>query len=235
LLQPVAVGRQGGEMEQELIGIFRDTLDAHFPADVGVTREEYVVTFEEVLRSELPDAPVLDVETGNLATYVKLSVLALSMAKQHLGYGLSEQQIGERIYRTADAYFRLSSVKRWIRRTLFFSGVNIRQIKQREDATRQSENGVNGFRLRYVEGATQDGFGVDYLSCGICGYFRRKGMFEYVKYLCLVDYAIMANMGIRFSRTTTLGNNGPKCDFRFSKTGPIIEGWPPDGLQEFRQ
>jgi hypothetical protein len=73
------------------------------------------------------------------------------------------------------------------------------------------------------------------VACGICAYFGRKGMFEYVKYLCLVDYAIMKNMGIAFSRTTTLGNNGQKCDFRFSKAGAIVEGWPPNDRTEFRQ
>jgi L-2-amino-thiazoline-4-carboxylic acid hydrolase len=171
----------------------------------------------------------------NLATYIKLSVLALVMAKQHQTYGLSEHEIGERIYRTADEYFGLSTVRKWIQRTLFFSGVNIRHIKERQDATSRSENGINGFKLRYVEGATRDEFGVDYLSCGTCEYFERKGMFEYVKYLCLVDYAIMKNMGIPFSRTTTLGNNGLKCDFRFSKEGTIVEGWPPSELQEFQQ
>jgi hypothetical protein len=59
-------------------------------------------------------------------------------------------------------------------------------------------------------------------------------MSRYVKYLCLVDYAIMKNMGIAFSRTTTLGNGGPKCDFRFAKAGALVEGWPPGRLKEFR-
>jgi hypothetical protein len=207
------------DMEQELIGIFTSTLDAHFPTGSGVTREEYLRAFGDMVRSELPDAPALEVETGTLATYIKLSVLALSMAKLQQTYGLSERDIGEGIYRTADAYFKLSPVRRWVKRGLFFSGVNIRQIKGRQEATHRGENGINGFRLR----------------CGICDYFRRKGMFEYVKYLCLVDYAIMKNLGIHFSRTTTLGNKGPKCDFRFAKSGAIIDGWPPDDLREFRQ
>jgi hypothetical protein len=42
---------------------------------------------------------------------------------------------------------------------LFFSRFNIRQIKRRQEATGRSENGVNGFRLRYIEGATPDEFG----------------------------------------------------------------------------
>jgi hypothetical protein len=222
-------------MEQELIEIFTSTLDAHFPADAGITREKYLGGFEDMLRSELRDAPVLEVQNGPLSTYIKLSVLALSMAKLHQMYGLSERSIGERIYRTADAHFKLSAIRGWTKRKLFFSSVNIRQIKGRQDATGRSENGVNGFKLRYVEGANRDEFGVDYLSCGICDYFKRKGMFEYVKYLCLVDYAIMKNLGIHFSRTTTLGNNGPMCDFRFAKSGAIVEGWPPEDLPEFGQ
>jgi hypothetical protein len=221
-------------MEQELTGIFARTIDAHFPTAAGVTREEYVGTFGNVLRAELPDAPVLEVETGTLATYIKLSVLALSMAKQLQAYGLSEAEIGERIYRTADAYFSLSPLQRWIKRTMFFSGANVRQIKGRELATSRGEGGVNGFKLRYVEGATPGEFGVDYTACGICDYFGRKGMSEYVKYLCLVDYAIMKNIGVAFSRTSTLGNGGPVCDFRFSKRGAVVEGWPPNGLKEFR-
>jgi hypothetical protein len=222
------------EMEQELVGIFKRTLGAHFPEDAGVTREAYLGSFEEILRREIREAPVLEATTGTLATYIKLSVLGLAMARLLETYGLSGDQVGERIYRTADAYFRLSPVRRWVQRRLFFSGVNIRQIKGREEATRRSENGVNGFMLRYVAGATPGEFGVDYLSCGICAYYRRRDAFGYVKYLCLVDYAIMKNLGIAFSRTTTLGNSGPKCDFRFSKTGPIAEGWPPDRLAESR-
>jgi hypothetical protein len=221
-------------MDHELIAVFERTLDAHFPARAGVTRSDYLSGFAQILRSELRDAPPFDVEKGNLATYIKLSVLALSMAKQLQSYGLSEREIGERIYRTADAYFALPPFRKWLQRTLFFSGINIRQIKGRQEATAQSPNGVNGFKLRYVEGATPDAFGVDYLSCGICDYYRRKGMPQYVKYLCLVDYAIMKNLGIGFSRTTTLGNGGRKCDFRFSKIGAIVEGWPPDALAEFR-
>ncbi len=221
-------------MENELIGIFRRTLDAHFPEGAGVTRDVYTSTFEKMLRREIGEAPVLDQAKGTLATYIKLSILGLAMARQLETYGLSEDQVGERIYRTADAYFRLPALRMRIQRALFFSRLNRRQIKAREDATSRQENGVNGFRLRYVEGATPDGFGVDYLACGICTYYTRRGMFGYVKYLCLVDYAIMKNMGIAFSRTTTLGNGGPKCDFRFSKAGAIVEGWPPDRLKEFQ-
>lgn len=218
-------------MKEELTRVFERTMEAHRPRATDVTRERYAADFSRVLAEEVRDAPAMDTLTGNLATYIKLSVLALAMARVHESYGSSEAQIGERIYATADAYFALSPLKRMIRRALFFSRINKRQILERERATMASEDGVNGFRLRYVE--ADDGFGVDYLKCGICDYYRRKDMFAYVKYLCLVDYAIMKNLGVSFSRTTTLGNGGSKCDFRFSRSGAITSGWPPDALREW--
>ncbi|TLM80678.1 MAG: hypothetical protein FDZ75_08185, partial [Actinobacteria bacterium] len=187
IASPRAVADSGCDMEQELIAVFSRTLEAHYPSEVGVSRDEYLRAFENVLRRDLPDAPELEVHKGPLATYLTLSILALSLARTHEAYGLSERSIGERIYRTAEAYFRLPPIQRWIRRRLFFSAMNIGQIKGREAATLKGDNGVNGFKLRYVEGASRDEFGVDYLSCGICDYYRRSGMFAYVKYLCLVD------------------------------------------------
>jgi len=177
----------------------------------------------------------LDVDKGNLATYAKLSALVLVMVKLYKEIGLEEYEIGEFIYRTADEHYRLTPIKKWIQRKLFFSRLNKRQIIKRQALSEQGENGINGFKIKYIDGANQDEFGVDYLKCGICAYFARKNLFEYVKYCCLVDYALMKNTGISFSRTTTLGNGGEKCDFRFAKEGKIEAGWPPTNLKEFNR
>ena len=222
-------------MEKELVTIFTRTMDAHFPIKAGITKDDYLDKFKEMLSKEITDAPKMDIDKGNLATYLKLSILVMTMIKLHHELGLNEREIGELIYRTADEYYRLTPFKRWIQRQLFFSKLNIRQILARQESSNQRKNGINGFKIKYVAGANQNEFGVDYLRCGICGYFARKNMFQYVKYCCLVDYAIMKNMGISFSRTTTLGNGGSKCDFRFSKQGKIEDGWPPTNLKEFNR
>jgi hypothetical protein len=222
-------------MEKELVTIFTRTMNAHFPIKAGITKDDCLDKFKEMLSKEITDAPNLDVDKGNLATYIKLSVLIVAMIKLYKEIGLSEYEIGEFIYKTANEYYRLSSIKKWIQFKLFFSRLNKRQILKRQEISERHENGINGFRIRYIEGANQSEFGVDYLKCGICDYFTRKNLFEYVKYCCLVDYAIMKNMGISFSRTTTLGNGGKKCDFRFAKEGKIEEGWPPTNLKEFNR
>ncbi len=222
-------------MEQELVAIFTKTINAHFPAKFGITKDEYMKRFKTILAGEIPDAPKLDTANGNLAAYIKLSVLMMAMVQLYKEMGLGESEIGEFIYRTADVYYRLSPIKKWIRRTLFFSRLNRRQILKRQEISERLKNGINGFKIKYIEGTNPNEFGVDYLQCGICAYFARKNLFEYVKYCCLVDYAIMKNTGISFSRTTTLGNDGKKCDFRFAKEGRIKDGWPPTNLQEFNR
>lgn len=222
-------------MEQELIRIFTKTLDAHFPRRTEITKNDYVQRFQAVLSKEINNAPKTEMKQGNLSTYIKLSVLILAMIKLYKELGLSENEIGEFIYKAADEYFRMSTIKKWIQKKLFFSRMNTKQIRKRQAISEQLENGINGFKFRFVEGKNQNEFGIDYEKCGICDYFKNMGMFEYVKYCCLVDYAIMKNLGIPFTRTTTLGNGGEKCDFRFSKKGIIQEGWPPTTLREFHQ
>ena len=222
-------------MEKELMAIFTRTMDVHFPAQTGITEDDYFNKFKKILAEEIKDAPKLDIDRGNLAAYIKLSILVMAMVKLYKEIGLSEYEIGEFIYKTADEYYCLSPIKKWIQHKLFFSRLNIRQILKRQQMSEQHENGINGFRLKYVEGRNQNELGVDYLKCGICDYFARKNMLEYVKYCCLVDYAITKNLGISFSRTTTLGNGDEKCDFRFAKKGKIEDGWPPTNLKEFNR
>ena len=222
-------------MEKELVAIFTGTMNAHFPKKTGLIKDAYLNEFKTILAREMADAPKLDVDKGNLATYIKLSVLVMAMVKLYKEIGMSKYEIGEFIYRTADEYYRLSPMKKWIQKKLFFSRLNKRQIIRRQEISEQLENGINGFQIKYIEGTNPNEFGVDYLKCGICDYFARKNLFEYVKYCCLVDYAIMKNMGISFLRTTTLGNGGKKCDFRFAKEGKIEAGWPPFNLKEFNR
>ena len=222
-------------MEKELIAIFTKTMHAHFPIKASITKEVYLNQFKAILAREIMDAPALDIDHGNLATYIKLSALIMAMVKLYQELGLREYEIGESIYRTADEYYRLSPIRKWIQNKLFFSRLNKRQILKRQEMSDQLEKGINGFKIQYIEGTNQNEFGVNYLKCGICDYFKRKNMFEFVKYCCLVDYVIMKNIGIAFSRTTTLGNGGEKCDFRFAKEGKIEEGWPPTNLKEFNR
>ncbi|MBI4928195.1 MAG: hypothetical protein HY835_10550, partial [Anaerolineae bacterium] len=131
-------------MEIELIAIFQKTINAHHPIQTGITQTDYLMKFKTALAREMMDAPRLDTDHGNLATYMKLSVLVMAMTNVYEDLGLSEYEIGELIYKTADAYFHMPPAKTWIQSKLFFSGWNKRQILKRQEVSQKSENGING-------------------------------------------------------------------------------------------
>jgi hypothetical protein len=154
-------------------------MTAHFDPKYGMTRTEYCQKFKEILSKEILDAPKLEVKTGNLATYIKLSILVLTMIKLYQQIGLREYEIGEIIYKTADEFFRLSPIKKWLQRKLFFTKINKKQISQRQELSNKLENGINGFKIKLVTNENGDTFGVDYLQCGICDYFKKKICFYF--------------------------------------------------------
>jgi hypothetical protein len=70
----------------------------------------------------------------------------------------------------------------------------------------------------YVEGdgASFD-YGFDYLECGICKFFHTQKADEFAQYMCRLDYPYAEAMGSELIRTSTIAENGLKCDFRYKK------------------
>ncbi len=63
-------------------------------------------------------------------------------------------------------------------------------------------------------------YGVDYTECASCKFLARQGAPELAKYLCPVDILYSESLGWGLTRTMTLAEGYPKCDFRFKKDGP---------------
>jgi hypothetical protein len=69
------------------------------------------------------------------------------------------------------------------------------------------------------DGKTFD-YGVDYLECVSCKFLSKHGAPELAPYLCPVDILYSEALGWGLTRTQTLAEGAPKCDFRFKKGGP---------------
>ena len=82
-------------MEKELVAIFTGTMDVHFPTKTGLTKDDYLRKFKAMLAKEMADTPALNMDKGNLATYIKLSVLVMAMVKLYKEIGLGEAEIDE--------------------------------------------------------------------------------------------------------------------------------------------
>ena len=73
------------------------------------------------------------------------------------------------------------------------------------------------FVLEHIDPGQDFDFGYNYTECAIHKLYQKKGKSEYLQYVCLGDYAMFQSYGMGFTRTQTIANGAPLCDFRFKK------------------
>jgi hypothetical protein len=165
--------------------------------------------------------------TTNLVGGAQLLAIIRPLEKQ----GLSERAIGKVIYDTMELRFSsMPRVVRWFMGKLMMSRPFINRMKNQADAPHYP----GGWQKKIVVCKDYD-FCQDVTECGIVTLFRQHGAEAYVPYMCLGDYAMFRAFGIGFTRTQTIGNGAPVCDFRFKKHGTTLPSWPPENLEEFKQ
>ena len=148
---------------------------------------------------------------------------------------ISERQIGRVIYDSFYGYFNSRPV--FLRRILgYIAGTQV--FKRR--MTRQIEtSSLRRYRDDFVSErveplSLQYDFGYNYVECAIHKLFVKYDAEEFLKYVCLGDFAMFRSLGIGFTRTQTIANGALYCDFRFKKNGETASGWPPEQLPEWR-
>jgi hypothetical protein len=101
----------------------------------------------------------------------------------------------------------------------WFSPLLTRLIRKREIISQQRTY-PGDFVLNYVEGAGRDfDYGVDYIECANCKFLQAENAFELAPYICATDKPTSELMGWGLTRTMTIAEGSPKCDFRFKKGG----------------
>ena len=88
----------------------------------------------------------------------------------------------------------------------------------------------------YVEGNGKTfNHGINFTECAIYKFFKEQNAEKFVPFICLFDFAAARASGYGFKRTQTIWNGAPFCDFRYSKEGNTLRGWPPENLPEFKK
>ena len=110
-------------------------------------------------------------------------------------------------------------IARRILEYLWFSRLFRALIKRRGIRSRQRRY-PGDFVLNYVEGDGREfDYGVDYIECANCKFLRAENAFELAPYECATDKPISELMGWGLTRTTTIAEGSPRCEFRFKKGG----------------
>lgn len=209
----------------------RRSLKRHFDeAKIAEIHE----TCEREYSGLIPQIPYIGGKQ-NSGTYNLVGGAALLAIIRSLeGEGLGKHEIGRVVYETMETLF--NSKPRLLCRLTGKYMLSSYFIKKRRKQTERSllREYPEGFVTRFVEadGANHD-FGLDTMECAICKFYKKQGAEKYLPYLCLGDYPMFQALGIGFTRTQTIGNGAPKCDFRFKKGGETVRGWPPEGLDEW--
>lgn len=169
--------------------------------------------------------------TRNLIGGAQLLAIIQALEKQ----GLQREAIGEIVYRTCERFFTRvpSFLARCLGRVM---GSGFFLAKRKKTALESQKREFSGaFVSEFV--VSEDGafdYGQDVLECAICKLYKQHGAEKYLPYVCLGDYPMFRHFGIGFARTKTLGNGADKCDFRFTRSGKTLDGWPPERLPEWK-
>jgi len=92
------------------------------------------------------------------------------------------------------------------------------QAARRLAAISQKRRYPGDFVCEFIEGDGESfDYGFDYLECGICKFFHAQNADEFARYMCRLDYPVAGAMGTRLIRTSTIAEQGIKCDFRYKR------------------
>ena len=147
--------------------------------------------------------------------------------------GLSLRQIAKISYETMvhDRERMPEEKKRKIRDAFFSDKITVIEKARAEESQKRiyAEDWVSEF----VPG---DGktfhFGLDFVECGVCKYYKNYDAERFVPIICLGDYATYGTFGVGFQRKETLATGSAKCDFRFIKDYRTPPGWPPEYVEK---
>jgi hypothetical protein len=130
--------------------------------------------------------------------------------------GLSDDEIGELVYRVAEEW--VTSSPRWIGRVqvLLAKTPFLRMILSRISRQTQQRKYPGDFVVQFIPGDSRSfDFGLDFTSCAIHKFFQAEQAGHFAKYMCRIDYLATSIKGIELIRTGTIANGADKCDFRY--------------------
>jgi hypothetical protein len=189
----------------------------------------------EKVEALIPQLPYIGGADNRFTAYLIQPSMLIPLVRMLRDAGAPTRRVGQMIYQAAaTGYHAIPAPIRWLMGRRYFHPETI--ARWREDAKKTQMRRYRGdWVCQFVEG---DGetfqYGLDMIECGLLKFWRSEGLDEYVPYLCLADWALWKSVGVEATRTQTLANGAPRCDYRYvrlGKNGP--SGWPPESNMEW--
>jgi hypothetical protein len=198
---------------REKLPFFRRALLTRFSKDEV---ERIIQELQAEFRALLPRLPYIGGKQNPLTTNLVACSWFLALYRVLQPRGLSDDEIGDLVYRVAEEW--VTSSPRWIGRaqSLLIKTPLLRLIFKRITRQSQQRRYPGDFVVHFVpgDGRTFD-FGLDFTGCAIHKFFQAEQAGHFAKYMCRIDYLTTSYKGIELIRTGTIANGADKCDFRY--------------------
>ena len=210
---------------RQKLPFFRRALSTRFSKDEV---ERIIQQTQDEFCALLPRLPYIGGKQNPLTTNLVACSWFLALYRVLQPRGLSDDEIGDLVYRVAEEWVKSSP--RWIGRLqgLLVKTPLLRIVFGRISRQSQRRKYPGDFVVQFVPGDRHNfDFGLDFTSCAIHKFFQAEQAGHFAKYMCRIDYLTTGFKGIELMRTGTIATGADKCDFRYRlarhpKQQPIV-------------
>lgn len=168
----------------------------------------------------IPQIPYIGEKNPMLIFFLLPASQVLAIYRTLREHGRTAEEAGRVIYEIGEA--DIQATPGWVRRligVLWFSRWFTKRLQKRAEIS-QERKYSGDYVFAYIEGDGQDfDYGVDYIECASCKFFKKQEAAELSPYFCAKDKIASELFGWGLRRTTILAEGSQRCDFRFKKGG----------------
>jgi hypothetical protein len=179
----------------------------------------------------IPQIPYIGGSQNHMTSDLLEAVQSLAVLRVLKAQGKTVVESCEMIYRAIEV--RLSQYPRFLLRIigrLQFTKMFIRRLqRQANESQKRKYPGDFVFSI-IVDDSKEFDWGIDFSECGICKFYKAQNAFEFMPYICLIDYALSDGFGYGLVRTRTLAEGADRCNPRMKKNGQTERRFPPGFL-----
>ena len=217
--------------KRQLMRTFDNLLARVEPAVIAWLGKEQANRFMQEARQEyeelIPRIPFIGNNTLLLSFFFP-TTRYLAVYRALLRQGRTVEDAGRLVYLMgAEEARAIPYLARRLLEYLWFSRL-FRQLLKRRATKSQRRRYPGDFVMNYVEGDGREfDYGVDYIECANCKFLQAENALELAPYECATDRPISELAGWGLTRTMTIAEGFPRCDFRFKKGGKTRVPIPP--------